>query len=185
MKYTLSDLEILNEETVDIPIGPDKRELHLYQLYAGKYYDEFIPRFIGFLNYFKSLGIALSLPSGNDWKKKKVVSQATSDVRRAFSHKQVRKSFIKLLQKVGYLDKKLKRKYLEKFIKPDELIRIFLYVYKMNVDGVKKNVDQALVEVFGTTSPLQTSIGTSPSEGGLKEVLKPRFPKLPTLESPS
>lgn len=185
MKYTLTDLEILNEETVDIPIGPDKRMLHLYQLSIGKYYNQFMPRFIGFLNYFKALGIQLSLPGGADWKKPKVVGKAVEGIRKVFSHTEVRKSFIKILKKVGFLDRNLNRKYFEKYVKPTELIRIFLYIYKFNIDGVKKNVDQALKEVFGTDSPSQIFTETSQSEGGLKKVLAPRFPKYPTPPSPS
>ena len=182
MKYTFKDIEILDEEKVELEIGKKKKIVVLEMLTIKKYYDVFIPKFLEFLQYFKMLGKSLELPSykDKDWKDKDFMNDLIDKIRQVMSYENARKEFIKLLKKIGCL--KMSRAYFEKYVKPTELISIFLYVYKFNIDGVKKKLDEAETEILGvaTSQVTPNSTGLQLKKGGLREKLPARYPRLAT-----
>lgn len=190
----MDDIKILNEETKEHRIFKrDKegkrtgkyRSIFLYMLSLSDYYEEFVPRFVVFLNFFKVDNEKIRLPTGKNWNQKKVMKIVGSQLRRVFSYALVRKEFIRLLKKVGYL--KMGRRYFEKYATPSDLIEIFLYVYKHNVDDFKKKILEACEKVQEFQELQQTSTGQSSSgagsgrfqdAAGFRITLPRRFPRL-------
>lgn len=174
--YELSDMQILNEERVAFNIGRGrkKKKLILEMLPISIYYDVFIPKFVELLDHFKNLCNGMVLPTGKDWQDKKGMKLFTKYVKSGFSHKEVREDFIELLKAVGFL--KMRIKFFEMNVNVAELVSIFVWIYKHNIDGLKKKVEEAIVEIAKDMTQLSPIyIESSSKKGGRKEKLMPRF----------
>jgi hypothetical protein len=188
----MNDIDILNEERKVYFIGPKKKKIELEMLGISKYYQVFIPRFLTFLNFFKKDLELVNFPSGKEWSRKKEIEALRSQLQRLFSHRKVHTYFIKLLKKVGYL--KFSKRYFYKYVKPSELIDIFIKVYKFNIDDLKKKVLEMELATLTIDQQSQTFIdnllkkGTSnqsKSGVGKNGRLKPRFQQLKKSKSHS
>jgi len=189
----LSDIEILNETQKEVKIWEVKKgkksgkykSMFLYMLPISSYYEEFVPNFVVFLNFFKADNEKIRLPTGKSWSRKKELATLKSQLQRIFSYALVRKLFIRLLQKCGYL--KMSRKYFESNATPFDLVEIFLKIYKFNVDDFKKKILDALQKVSEFQELQRTYTGRSLNEvgynrlqdiAGFQKKLKPRFQRL-------
>jgi hypothetical protein len=187
----MNDIQILNEERKEYFIGSKKKKIELEMLGISKYYDVFIPRFLAFLSYFKKDLELMDFPTGKTWSKKKEMDSIRSQIQRLFSLKKVRKDFVRLLKDVGYL--RFSKRYFLKYVKPTELVDMFLKIYKFNIDDFKKKVLEAEYLLILSSRQSQTSIDnlsrgdmsnrvkrftTNGTVGGLREKLKPRFRQL-------
>jgi hypothetical protein len=188
----MNDIDILNEEKKEYIIGPKRKKVKLEMLGISKYYQVFIPRFLIFLEFFKKDNELLSLPSMKDWNKKKKVDASRSQLQRLFSHTNVQHSFFRLLKKAGYI--KFSKRYFFEYVKPTEMVDMFIKIYKFNVDDFKKKVSEMELEVLITGHQSQTSIENylkkatsshTKNGTGKKGRLKPRFQQLKVLTSPS
>ena len=188
----MEDLRILNEERKVYYIGPEKKRFELKMLGLSGYYEEFIPEFLSFLDYFAQDAEDLSLPTGKAWGKKKALTTLSGQLRRILSYKLIRKRFIKILKKVGYL--KFSKKYFYKHVTPSMLADMFLRVYKFNVDDFKKKLSEVAAAILESGQPSQTftdllssGAGSSQFKGapGFREELKPRYRNLEKSKSHS
>jgi len=190
----LDDIQILNETQKEIRIWERKdgkrtgkhKSIFLYMLPMNVYYEEFVPRFVVFLNFFKADNEKIRLPTGKSWSRKKELNTLKSQLQRIFSYKLVRKQFIRLLASSGYL--KMSRRYFERNATPIDLVEIFLYVYKHNIDDFKKKISDAIGAVSEFRELLPTYTDQSSKEdgsnrllgvAGFRESLKPRFQRWP------
>ncbi len=181
----MEDIQILNEKRKVYFIGPKKKRLELKMLGLSEYYEDFIPEFLLFLDYFNQDAEDISLPTGKAWGKKKQMTTLASQLRRILSYRLIRKRFIRILKKVGYL--KFSKRYFYKHVTPAMLVDMFLRVYKFNVDDFKKKLSEAAEAILESGQQSQTftgllSNGVGPSQfkgiPGFREKLKPRYRNL-------
>lgn len=185
IEHRAEDIDILNEEPSVFWIGKGNKakKLEIEMLTMHKYYKIFLPRFVTLINLIVMQNNEIQLPEGEMWKNKKGMDQTMRYLRVTFSAGEIRKNFIKLLNKVGYLNE-MSVNFFEKNVKPTVLVAIFLYVYKHNIEGFKKKVLEVVKEITGQCDPQPlTFIDSLSKKGGLKEKLKPRFRPLNQSES--
>jgi len=175
IELKLEDLQILNEEPVIFKVGPKKKKIVLKMLSIGKYYDKFLPQFMVLLDLIKQVQPDFFFP---DKEEKNQLKKMLLFLRQIISFKVIRKQIIKIL-KIGF-EVQASKSYLEKYLTPVQLIEILYLIYKFNIAGFKKKL-QELSEKIGITKPQsQTFTGYwSPGDGyvgiGERERLKPRF----------
>jgi len=180
----LEDEEILSERPVEVRVGT--KVVLLRQLTAYEYFVKFTPKFLAFLIVFgRELG-DLEFPSGRDWRRRSILEQFRKRLTAAASSEKLRRAWFRLLKDVGIV-KGMSRRYFERNVTVGNWVRIFLHVYRFNVDGIKKNVLLAIQEVrqaesSGTTPSSPGGDGLPPGE---YKVLKPRFLPSKKRKSPS
>ena len=179
MDYEVDDFDILNEKKIEKVIGPKKKPILFEMLSISRYYEDFIPRYILFLEHFKAEAVRLKLPTGKQWKARKQMEVMRSYLRSVFSYRIIRRLWFKILKTCGIV--KMSRRYYERYVSPAEMIEHFLFVYKFNIDGVKKKVEEAVSLTLGRTPLSSISTDISSSKAGLKEKLMPRFPTIDSL----
>jgi len=177
--HEVEDIKILNEEPSVFWIGKSgkKKKLVIEMLGISKYYDRFIPLFVNLLGMMTKVHEDIVFPSGKQWKSATQLDKVRKYFQSVFSHKAIRKYFIKMVERIGYLEN-MNRKFFEKFVTPITLIDIFLYIYKHNIDGFKKKLLEAVEVVLGSGPLSVTSIESSSKKAGRREKLKPRFRRL-------
>ncbi len=181
MDHKAEDVDILNERGKwSDPIGPKKKRIYFEMLSISRYYEDFVPLYVAFLEYFKTEAARMKLPTGKQWKSKKQMETMRSYLRAVFSYRIVRRAWFSLMKQCGIVG--MSRKYYERYCKPTDMIEHFLFVYLFNVDGVKKKVEHAVSVTMGQTPLSSISTDSSLTKGGLKAKLKPRFPTLDSLE---
>jgi len=177
-EITFEDIEILNEEKQVVHIGPKKKPVVLDMLSISRYYDIFIPKFLEIIQHFQSVVGNITLPTeGKEYTDKDLMTKLYNQIQQGLSNKKARRSFIKLLKSVGFMG--MSRAYFEKYCKVPQMIDIFVHVYRFNVNGVKKKVELVRSLILDTSPQSQTSIHTPSKKAGLKQVLKPRYQRLP------
>jgi hypothetical protein len=186
IEHEVEDIEILNEKPTVFWIGKsgNKKKLIIEMLSISKYYDKFIPLFVGLLQEITKVNEDIQFPSGKQWKSATQLEKVRKYFQSTFSHKAIRKYFIKMVYKVGYLEN-MSLKFFEKYVKPVVLIDIFLYIYKHNIDGFKKKLLEAVEVVLGSGPLSVTSTGSLSKKVGRQEKLEPRFRRLAKSKSPS
>lgn len=186
--YKLDDFNILNEDYVLIEIGTRQRVLEcirIEELAIGPFYDVFVPEYRNLL-YRNILAIKecqfdLSWMDDQNQNKEFVIAKLQG----LLSHKLIRNDFIKLLKRLKLL--KMRRGKALKLIHPTQLGLMFYYLYKFNVDNVKKKF-MSLLEMFDGKKTAISEIFTTPSSNldfcpGQQKVLKPRYRRLPRLKT--
>jgi len=178
LTVTLDDDDILDERPVVLTIGPRKKKVVLKLLTISEYFDKFVPKFTSWMLMFRNLIGEMAFLRGAEFKNRKKLEGFRRDIMSLFRTKSLRIAFLRVLKDVGAL--KMGVRYFEKHATPDQLVKIFLYVYKVNVDGYKKKVQSVVVEILARRSRTSTQLlsGGAGLKPGLHKELKPRFPVL-------
>jgi len=176
LRVEIEDTDILNERPIELTIGPRKKKIVLRYLSPSEYFDRFVPDFTAWLISFGGLIGNLAFPdSEKEWKDPKVLEAFRRNLLARFQSKKLRTSYLRILKRAGVL--KMSVRYFEKYATVVDLVRIFVMVYRFNVDGYKKKVLSLLQEIQDRGS--STSTRKSSSEDGFRvgqvEKLRPRF----------
>lgn len=184
LEYKLDDFDILNEDVPTVNIvgrsffGLPKiiDSITVDELSIGKFYifvrewPQLMERHIALLQ-----GLEINLTDLDDETK---LENLRIKIQQLFSYVAFRKSYIRFIKKIGLT--KLSKKKFEKYSKPSQLATIFVYLYRQNVDGLKKKLMCLLKKCYSTRIPMSEIFTTSSSEGvGSKtKTLPVRYPRL-------
>ena len=184
LDYKLEDFDILNEEVPTVSIvgrsifGFPKvlETIKIDELAIGKFYIFVRDWPILMQKHIELIEqLEINLPDLDDENK---LENVRIGIQRLLSYISFRRDYIRFLKKLG-LTKLNKRKF-EKYAKPSQIATIFVYLYRMNVDGLKKKLMCLLKKCYSTKIPMsEIYIPSYSQKDGLKtKVLQPRFPKL-------
>lgn len=187
LDYKLDDFEILNEEVPTVKIvgrsflGFPKiiETIIIDELPIGKFYI-FVRDWPIIMARHIDL-IKLAEVNLTDLDNESKLDDVRVSIQRLLSYSKFRKDYIKFIRDMGLT--KLSAKKFERYVKPSQLATIFVYLYRMNVDGLKKKLMSLLEKCYSTRIPMsEIYIPSLSQKDGLKtKVLQPRYQRLSSV----
>ena len=178
LKYKLEDFDILNENYIEIEIKDGNtliEKMRLEELSVAHFY-EFVPLWQEYMYSLASLLVKCDVNL-------KLLDQLTNEtfetlsgqLHSFFSYRVTRVKYIKILRKLGIT--KLSRRKFERYCKPSQLAAIFILLYWLNTDGVKKKFLSLVDDLPSISQRISEIFLTSFTSMGGSKKLTPRYRK--------
>jgi hypothetical protein len=184
-EYELDDLEIWEQKPVEIKVG---KTHFLIRLLPVDDYFQFSNDFVKLLASFQTDFAKLPFLSGKEWNDAGIVEKVSATLSGIMSNKKLREMFKRIcfkyfspVKKKGdgifgrtffyFLNRRNEKKFrreIGKELTVDHLCQAFLFAYKINIDGVKKNFQFLLKSIQSSQSPYFMAIFNANMDGANK-----------------